>query len=289
MAIPKGESYFGRVIATFDLKEIPARSLALDFRGVKISHLKVNDQDVQNEAGENQTTFVEHEVNLPVQHLRVGANVVSMNIFNKYRKDGVGLHSFTDAVDQEQYLYTQFEADFCHYVFPVFDQPDLKATWTFKAVVPEDWTVIANEYVDPERESQEHQDELKNQLAGIASFFGVDETWAGTTSPKCFWFKESARISTYIYAIVAGPYDYFESIQEDLPPMRIYARKSLKEDINHKEMFLVTQVGMRFYKDLFGKEYPFAKYDQVFVPEHNYGAMENVGCVTYNEAYMFRG
>jgi aminopeptidase N len=71
--------------------------------------------------------------------------------------------------------------------------------------------------------------------------------------------------------------------------MRIYARKTLKHEVNHKEMFLVTQVGMRYYKDLFGREYPFGKYDQVFVPEHNYGAMENVGCVTYNENYLFRG
>ena len=107
--------------------------------------------------------------------------------------------------------------------------------------------------------------------------------------PIAFWFKESAKISPYIYAIVAGPYDYYESIVEDLPPMRIYARKSLKEDINHKEMFLVTQCGMRYYKELFGKEYPFTKYDQVFVPEHNAGAMENVGCVTYNEIYLYRG
>jgi aminopeptidase N len=100
---------------------------------------------------------------------------------------------------------------------------------------------------------------------------------------------KSAKISTYIYAIVAGPYDYFEKIEAGLPPMRLYARKSLKNEINHEEMFLVTSTGMRFYKDLFGKEYPFNKYDQVFVPEHNYGAMENVGCVTYNENYLFKG
>lgn len=71
--------------------------------------------------------------------------------------------------------------------------------------------------------------------------------------------------------------------------MRIYARKSLKNDVNDKEMFLVTQVGIRYYNELFGREYPFGKYDQVFVPEHNFGAMENVGCVTYNENYLYRG
>lgn len=71
--------------------------------------------------------------------------------------------------------------------------------------------------------------------------------------------------------------------------MRIYARKSLVDSVNTEEMFKVTQAGMTFYKELFGKEYPFAKYDQVFTPEHNFGAMENVGCVTYNENYLFRG
>jgi aminopeptidase N len=72
---------------------------------------------------------------------------------------------------------------------------------------------------------------------------------------------KTPRISTYIYAIVAGPFDYYESIVDGLPLMRIYARASLKKDINHEEMFLVTQAGMRYYKDLFGKEYPFGKYD----------------------------
>ena len=71
--------------------------------------------------------------------------------------------------------------------------------------------------------------------------------------------------------------------------MRIYARKTLKEHVNHAEMFKVTQTGINFYEKLFGQPYPFGKYDQVFVPEHNYGAMENVGCVTYNEAYLFKG
>lgn len=72
-----------------------------------------------------------------------------MNIVNKYRNDGVGMHSFIDSEDQEQYVYTQFAADCCHYVIPCFDQPDLKATWTLSAAVPADWTVVSNELVDP--------------------------------------------------------------------------------------------------------------------------------------------
>ena len=79
--------------------------------------------------------------------------------------------------------------------------------------------------------------------------------------PKTFSFQESARISTYLYAIVAGPYGYKEQIVEDLPPMRVYARASLLPECNFDEMFMVTQSGMKFYKELFGKAYPFNKYD----------------------------
>jgi len=88
---------------------------------------------------------------------------------------------------------------------------------------------------------------------------------------------------------VAGPYAHKESIIEGFPPMRIYARQSLIKDVNHEEMFEITQCGIKYYQELFGRQYPFGKYDQVFTPEHNYGAMENVGCVTYNESYMYRG
>ena len=100
---------------------------------------------------------------------------------------------------------------------------------------------------------------------------------------------ESFRISTYLYAIVAGPFGYHERQTEGMPRMRIYARQSLVADVNHEEMFTVTESGFTLYNEFFGQTYPFRKYDQVFCPEFNCGAMENVGCVTYNETYMFRG
>lgn len=109
------------------------------------------------------------------------------------------------------------------------------------------------------------------------------------SKPKKFTFNRSDRISTYLYAIVAGPFAYREELADDLPPMRIYCRASILEDTNFEEMFKVTKTGMKAYNELFGTPYPFRKYDQVFCPEFNCGAMENVGCVTYNEAYLFRG
>lgn len=107
--------------------------------------------------------------------------------------------------------------------------------------------------------------------------------------PHHFCFKETPALSTYLYALVVGPFEYHEEIEEGYPQMRIYARKNLKKEINKEEMFKVTKLGIKYYEDFFGRAYPFGKYDQVFVPEHIYGAMENVGCVTYNEHYLFRG
>jgi aminopeptidase N len=89
--------------------------------------------------------------------------------------------------------------------------------------------------------------------------------------------------------MAAGPYDYYEKQREGFPPMRIYLRKTLKNEFNPDEMFTVTEAGINMYNSYFGVNYPFAKYDQIFVPEHNFGAMENVGLVTYNENYLFRG
>ena len=102
-------------------------------------------------------------------------------------------------------------------------------------------------------------------------------------------FRQSDAIATYLYAIVAGKYGYHESQVEDMPPMRIYARKSILADVDKEMMFRLTISGIRFYTEFFGPSYPFRKYDMIFTPEHNCGAMENVGCVTFNEKYMYRG
>ena len=104
---------------------------------------------------------------------------------------------------------------------------------------------------------------------------------------RIFVFPESFKISTYLYAIAAGAYGFYERKTEGLPTMRIWARQTLMAEVNHEFMFNVTESGMWFYNEFFQTPYPFRKYDQIFVPEHNAGAMENVGLVTYNELYLY--
>ena len=182
-----------------------------------------------------------------------------------YMRTGEGLHRFTDPVDKEVYLYSQFEVADARRVYACFDQPDLKAAFTFVVDAPAHWTVLSNSPT-PEPEPLP----LGNAR------------WR---------FDATARISTYITAIVAGPYHGVHSEYagpHGTYPFGVYCRRSLAEHLDADDILLITEQGFAFFEEAFGTPYPFAKYDQVFVPEFNAGAMENAGCVTFLEDLVFR-
>ncbi|MFD9909041.1 aminopeptidase N [Streptomyces sp. NPDC059063] len=182
-----------------------------------------------------------------------------------YSRTGEGMHRFVDPEDGEVYLYTQYEPADSRRVFANFEQPDLKAPFRFSAQAPEGWTVWSN---------------------GAGEL--VDGVWK---------FAETKPISTYITAVVAGPYHYvtdsYERVFEDGTrleiPLGAMCRKGLAKHFDADDVFLVTKQGLDFFHDHFDYPYPFGKYDQAFVPEYNLGAMENPGCVTFREEFIFRG
>ncbi|MFT4052601.1 MAG: aminopeptidase N [Microbacterium sp.] len=184
-----------------------------------------------------------------------------------YTNTGEGLHRFVDPVDGEAYLYSQFEVPDSRRVFAVFEQPDLKATFAFTVTAPVAWKVISN---SPTPEPIVREDEGK-------------ATWA---------FEPTPRISSYITAIVAGPYEQtfseLTSASGRVIPLGVYARKSMWQYLDADYVFEKTREGFAYYESKFGVPYPFAKYDQLFVPEFNAGAMENAGAVTFTETYVFR-
>ncbi len=184
----------------------------------------------------------------------------------RYTNSGEGLHRFVDPLDGEVYLYTQFEVPDARRVFAVFEQPDLKASFAFTVTVPEHWVVVSNEPAPTPQPTG----------AGAA-------VWR---------FPATPRLSSYVTAICAGPYDVVRSSapsrRGDLP-LGIYSRRSLTAYVDHENLFDVTRIGVTAFEEMFDSEFPFAKYDQVFAPEYNNGAMENAGCVTITEAYIFRG
>ena len=184
----------------------------------------------------------------------------------KYTNTGEGLHRFVDPVDGEVYLYTQFEVPDSRRMFAVFEQPDLKATFSFNITAPAYWKVISNSPTPEPHELRE----------------GVS-VWN---------FEPTPRISSYITALVAGPYvevnDQLTSSSGNIIPLGVFCRKSLFEYLDAEYIIEKTKQGFEFFEQQFGVPYPFKKYDQLFVPEFNAGAMENAGAVTFTESYVFR-
>jgi len=193
-------------------------------------------------------------------------NVLEVVSDNAYTNTGEGLHRFVDPVDNEVYLYTQFEVPDSRRVFAVFEQPDLKATFTFTVTAPAAWEVVSNQ---PTPEPTAAGDDTA--------------TWR---------FEPTPILSSYVTALVMGPYavvrDELTSSDGRVIPLGIFARKSLSEFLDADYIFEKTRQGFEYYEAKFQYPYPFAKYDQLFVPEFNAGAMENAGAITFTETYVFR-
>ncbi|WDF34774.1 aminopeptidase N [Arthrobacter agilis] len=200
-----------------------------------------------------------------------GRNTVTVTGEALYSSSGEGLHRFVDPADGETYLYTQYEPADARRVFATFEQPDLKASFSFSVLAPSDWTVASNGI-----------ESVREQVSGTAS------RWT---------FAPTERISTYITTILAGPYHCETDSWTGAPgsageglevPLALFCRRSLAPSFDAPEIFDTTKRGLDFFHDLFDYPYPFGKYDQAFVPEYNLGAMENPGLVTFTESYVFQ-
>ncbi|MBD3688884.1 aminopeptidase N [Nanchangia anserum] len=250
-------TFLSRTRVSFDAT--PGSATFVDLIADEVTSITLNGTDVDVSAWEDSrislTNLAEHNT------LEVTANCV-------YMHTGEGMHRFTDPLDKRDYVYTQFEVPDARRVFAVFEQPDLKATFAFTVDVAEDWTVLSN-----------------------------SATPTPTPLPdggRRFAFETHPRISSYITAIVAGPYvgltDELVNSEGRAIPLSVWARASLEEELraDAEEIFTITKQGFAFYESQFSRAYPFATYDQIFVPEYNAGAMENAGCVTFRDEYIFR-
>ena len=194
------------------------------------------------------------------------SNLLVVEARGKYSNSGEGLHRFVDPVDNEVYLYTQFEVPDSRRMFAVFEQPDLKATYEFQITANANWQVISNS-TTPAPES--------------------------LGDGKALWkFAPTPRMSSYITALIAGPYkvwtDELTSSDGRKIPLGVFCRGSLAQYMDADYIFEKTKAGFEFFEKLFDYPYPFEKYDQLWVPDFNAGAMENAGAVTFTENYVFR-
>jgi aminopeptidase N len=192
-------------------------------------------------------------------------NVLEVVADCAYVRTGEGLHRATDPADGNVYLYTHFEVPDARRMFASFEQPDLKATWQLTVTAPAGWQVVS---CSPTPEPVP----------------------VGETSAR--WeFAATPPVSTYITALVAGPYHVVRdrhTVGGKVIPLGLFCRASLAQYLDPDEIFEVTKQGFDFFSSMFDFPYPFEKYDQLFVPEFNAGAMENAGCVTVRDEFVFR-
>ncbi|WP_062307697.1 aminopeptidase N [Demequina subtropica] len=216
------------------------------------------------------THFADSRISLPGL---AADNELVVDATCEYMNTGEGLHRFVDPEDGEVYLYSQFEVADTRRVYAVFEQPDLKASFSFAVTAPEHWHVLSN------------SPSAKEPAEGTI-------TVAGTEHAKARWsFSPTTRIPCYVTAIVAGPYHEVEGTvksRKGTLQANVYCRKGLAPYLDADVILDDTQQGFTFYEEKFETDYPFEKYDQIFVPEFNAGAMENAGCVTFLEDYVFR-
>ncbi|KAB7787339.1 aminopeptidase N [Bifidobacterium cebidarum] len=216
---------------------------------------------------------------IELTHLKT-KNEVTVTALCRYSNTGEGLHRSVDPSDGNVYLYSQFEVPDARRVYAVFDQPDLKATFDFKVLAPKSWIVTSN------MPAAKVEDDARETLDGT-----LEEK--PNESSRLWTFEPTPVMSSYLTAICAGPYAewHTEYHNEDgrIVPMAQYCRQSLADafakDVDY--LFDITKKGFAFYAKTWGVPYPYAKYDQIYVPEYNAGAMENIGMVTIRDSYVF--
>lgn len=251
--------------STIHVTSTEERDTFVDLIAPEVLSITVNGEELQNPASH----FDGARVHIPT--LKKGENVIAIKANGAYMNTGEGLHRFQDPVDNEVYLYTQFEVSDARRMFATFEQPDLKATFQFTITAPAHWRVIS---IAPTPEPEPAGEDASG--APIA-------TWR---------FEPTPKISTYLTALIAGKYEGKEGVIRSRSgreiPAGVYARASLAEYLDADNILAVTQQGFDFYEEKFDCDYPFPTYDQIFVPEYNMGAMEHPGAVTYVERYVFR-
>ncbi len=226
----------------------PGTGTFIEIRPTRLRRVVLNGQDVDPAALAGNR--------LPLTGLRA-VNELRVEADMGYSRTGAGLHRFTDAADGEAYLALHGGLDNAQRVLAAFDQPDLKAAITATVTAPASWTVIGNGRARP---------------AG-------DGRWELAATPP---------ISTYLFTLVAGPYSSIRTEHHGIP-FGLHARQSLAGHLHRDaaEILAITRACFGRYREIFAEPYPYDSYDQVFVPELESGAVENPGCVTFRDEFLF--
>ncbi|MFI5511221.1 aminopeptidase N [Mycobacterium sp. NPDC051804] len=245
-----------RSVTTVEFSALPGADTYIDIAADRVRSAVLNGRAID-------VSEYDESTGMPLAGLAERNNLV-VDADCRYSNTGEGLHRFVDPVDDEVYLYSQFETADAKRMFACFDQPDLKATFEVTVTAPSHWEVISN---------------------------GATTDTEDAGAARRHTFAVTPKMSTYLAALIAGPYARWDDTYSDEHgdiPLGLFCRNSLAEFMDAERLFTETKQGFTFYHKNFGVPYAFGKYDQLFVPEFNAGAMENAGAVTFLEDYVFR-
>jgi aminopeptidase N len=257
-----GEEAFGsRSTVRFECFEFGA-STFLDLLATEVSAVTLNGRELD-------PAEVYRDGRVHLDGL-AATNTVTVVATCPYTHDAEGMHRSVDPADGEVYLFTQFESDHARQVYACFEQPDLKAAWQLDVIAPARWEVVSN---------------MPTPIpADVAA------------EVKRWSFEPTPLLPTYLTVIVAGPFHMVrDGHRMTLPdgsevviPLGLGCRQSLARYLDADEFLQITKDGLDFFVKRFGHPYPFAKYDQMLIPEYG-GAMEHPGAVTFADgSFVFR-
>jgi aminopeptidase N len=265
---------FGSITdVTFTVHE--AGSTFIDLRAARVDGVYLDGHNIRREALTLDEDGYDDTYGIALKDLTPGRHSLRVTASIPYSRTGEGLHRFVDPADNEVYLYSQFETADAKRVFACFDQPDLKATYSLTVTTPAEWKVISNaeQTTTVQGPHATHRSRidypLSTYLVAVCAgrFHEVTSTWHGT--------------------LTHHPETPADQPTELSVPMGLYCRRSLARHLDSDRLFAETKQGFDWYHAHFGMAYPFGKYDQVFCPEFNFGAMENAACVTIRDEYVF--
>jgi len=258
--LTRGEEFFGtQSVISFSCAE-PGAASYLDLVAESVQEISLNGTPV-----DPAVAYADGRIALADLQAE---NELTVTAECRYSHDGTGLHRAVDPADGNVYCYTKFEPAYARGVYANFEQPDLKASFTISVIVPATWTVLSNEPL------------------------AVTERPPTGGGRRIWRFEPTPRLSTYLFAIAAGEYRVVRAVHTTPAgqeiPLGLACRASLADYLAAEDIFDTTRKGLDYYTQLFQTDYPFAKYDQVFVPEYSVGATENAGCVIFTDQLLFR-
>ncbi len=249
-----GEQFASVSTVRFDCSS-PGAATFVDFAGAELISARLNGAELARHDwtdGRIALSGLSEQNELVVQGLM------------RFSNEGEGMCRHVDPADGNTYLYAMSFLDAAPKWFACFDQPDLKSRYRFDVRAPQDWTVHGN--------GPAHQVE-----------------------PGHWTLQPTSPLSTYFVTLIAGPWasiydEYAYPGENGGIPLGVHVRASLGAELANEvdDILTVTRQCFDYYHQLFGVRYPFGEYHQAFVPDFNAGAMENPGCVTFRDQFIFR-